>query len=653
MAKKVRKLLACALALVTCFPLAACGTGVSVYDAGTADPSAYESTTAGADQTVSDGSDPVAVDAPTGADATADDVGDAVAESEWISWLAQIWADGSAVAAPSTYVRTENPDGTLSVEISDANALAYFSHDVYANADDFVGAEVKLTADIDLRNELWIPIGFETRATDSRSGDIASGDTFIGLPHAFKGTFDGGIYETNNDVPVGSHKISGLDGAKFIDAIIEDAGELYVSINNDVKVALPHNSDPEFHYGLFGAVGNATFKNLTITDFTFDFSECDVTLNGKALIADSIGAIAGYAGGSLTIENCVAGTERRDTNGKLIKTADVRGVACAGGLVGRAYPGYHEGAWGTEFGRLLNVRNADGSKDFQKNDSGQPVDSKGNVITDPSKIVYYADDAAKQPIVFDNCTNYLNIGVDGERDKKAGILGYSYWMSKTFFDDCTNYGDMHGQDVGGVTSYTQDGGIDVRYVNCTNYGDIYSHVAARTFPANGEVGNNIGGIAGRVFTNNNAKSFVIEKCVNYGNIHGEFSGSAGGVFGRLDVNSNASVLTGDSIVEDCFNYGNVRLDNKFATKESASRTLSKCGGVFGYLRVAPGSTVSCGNSGNVICNDIDLPAEETDRAGYVGGCVGYIYNLVISNAQYTQIYMINANSNVAKKVGNQ
>ncbi len=640
MAKKVQKLLAGALALVTCLPLAACGSGVSVDGAEKFDPPAYESATGtdGSEHTVPNGvggiiTPDASATADTPVSGTAAD--DPVIDAEWIDWLAQLWADGSSVAAPDTYVRTNNADGTLSVEISDAKALAFFSHDVYANADDFIGAEVKLTADIDLQNKLWIPIGFDTRATDSvTKQDIAHGETFNGLPHSFKGTFDAGIYEANIDVPVGNHKISGLNGAKFIDAIIEDAGELYVAINNEVKVVLPHNADPEFHYGLFGSVGNATFKNLTVTDFTFDFSECDVTLNGKALIADSIGAIAGYSAGSLTVENCIAGTERRDTNGNLIRTADVRGVACAGGLVGRAYPGYHTGAWGTEFGKDLKIRLDDGSLDFQKNASGQPVDGKGNVITDPTKIVYYADSAAKQAIILDNCTNYLNLGADQDIDKKAGIVGYAYWMVATIFENCANYGDMHGTDIGGITSYTQDSGMDIRYVNCVNYGDIYQYNAGGLTTADAAC--NVGGIVGRI--NNTPNSIVIEKCVNYGDVYGGVVYAAGGVIGKLQMDGGVIKGDGNRIV-DCFNYGTVTVANQYIVSNStADSKKSRCGGVIGFLDLPKESVISFGNCGDVI------------GEGYVGGCIGSFNNMSVS---HTQVYMINANSNIAKKVGNQ
>lgn len=523
MAKKVRKLLAGALALVTCFPLAACGTGVSVYDEGTVDPSAYESTTAGADQTVSDGSDPVAVDTPTGADATADDAGDAVAESEWISWLALIWADGSAVAAPSTYVRTENPDGTLSVEISDANALAYFSHDVYANADDFVGAEVKLTADIDLRNELWIPIGMDTRDNPA-------------LDHSFRGRFDG-----NN------HKISGLNGTVFAKSIVSESDILYSKINDDVKFAIPVDGSKQFVYGLFGAVADAEIKNITVTDFTLDMT-ADGIISG--IRADCVGAVVGLASGSLTVDNCVAGTAKTEN-------VEVKKVRVAGGIVGRSY----------------NYKAKDGG-------SYAWVDAETSTVCD---------------LTVSNCTNYLNIGTETDERQKGGILGFASYCSKVSFTACINYGDIKGEYVGGITSFIQQSPVIdlVKFDKCENHGEIF---ASDRFA---------GGIIGCI--ESPKRELVLTDCVNYGNVTDMVREnlstafhSAAGIAGYVSVNlakelwSRDEALGGvgynkktDGIVtqvtvDGLYNYGTIT----GAKKPDNTSKYSYAGGIFGCLSLS-------------------------------------------------------------------
>lgn len=104
----------------------------------------------------------------------------------------------------------EEVDGTIS--IATAQDLANFAASVNQGKVSYSGKTVKLTADIDLANKIWEPIG-QTRATQ------------------FQGTFDGN-----------SHTISNL----YVDASAE-TGEHYSS-------------------GLFGWIesSSATVKNLTI-----------------------------------------------------------------------------------------------------------------------------------------------------------------------------------------------------------------------------------------------------------------------------------------------------------------------------------------------------------------------------------------------------
>ncbi len=517
---------------------------------------------------------------------------------------AQGW-DGNLVAAgwsgettaPDTY-KVENKE----VTIGDEAAFAYFANQVYRGAlEHFAGYTVTLQSDINLNNKLWIPIGFDIRKT------VDGKET---LDHSFRGIFDG-----NN------HTVKNFTAAPFLAAIAEEtisgSADLYVTIAPDKKVPLPHNGDPKFHYGLFGVTGNATIKNLTIADFAFDFTFNTVTWGDKKLIADSVAALVGYAGGSITVENCVVGNE----------TSVIKGAACAGGIVGRAYPGYYKGAIRDE-----SQPNNIGTEQIEVFGSGLKTPNSlksGNGTVQP-------DLATRQPIKMTRCKNYVTCGAEDEKEKKGGILGYSYFMSAVEFIDCENYGDMYGEYTGGVTTYTQDSQIEILYQNCANYGNMYQ-TSDQTFPASGDISKYAGGIAGRIFSSD-AASLVIENCVNYGAVVGNWVDAAGGIVGKLHVNVKQD-STAKNRVSACFNYGNVSVKNQYinGTTQTPAK-YAKAGGVFGELIVsgANGNIVlSCGNCAFV------------EGKGYVGGVIGSE-----STNSYKVEYMINAYGSV-EKVGNK
>ncbi len=439
MAKKVQKLLAGALALVTCLPLAACGSGVSVDGAEKFDPPAYESATGtdGSEHTVPNGvggiiTPDASATADTPVSGTAAD--DPVIDAEWIDWLAQLWADGSSVAAPDTYVRTNNADGTLSVEISDAKALAFFSHDVYANADDFIGAEVKLTADIDLQNKLWIPIGMATK--DNPDFD-----------HAFKGKFDGS-----------NHKITGMNGTVFAQSIINEGGTLYSEINEGVRFAIPVDGSNQFVYGLFGAVADAEIKNITVADFTLDMTAEGII---SGIRADGVGAVVGLASGSLVVDNCVAGTAKTEN-------VEVKNVRVAGGIVGRSYnykakdgDGY---SWVNAETSIICDVIVSNCTNYLNIGTETDARQKGGILGYTSYC---------RNVSFTDCINYGDM-------KGEFVGGITSFIQQTpvidlvKFDKCENHGDIFATDrfAGGIIGCIESTKRELVLTDCVNYGDV-------------------------------------------------------------------------------------------------------------------------------------------------------------------------------------
>lgn len=171
--------------------------------------------------------------------------------------------------APTGYTPAAN------VTINNKAELEAF-RDIVNGGYNYDGITVTLNADIDLAGVAWTPIGNSYRAEDA----------------AFSGTFDGG-----------NHTIKNLSNNGFSVSELK-FGTVTSSIANYV----------EANYGLFGAVNNATIKNLTVN--------ADINMipaDGK--LGDSVGAIVGFAKGNFTMENCKA-------------TGSIKAHDNVGGLVG-------------------------------------------------------------------------------------------------------------------------------------------------------------------------------------------------------------------------------------------------------------------------------------------------------------------------------
>ena len=520
---KIKKTAAALLAALTCVPLAACGTAAT--DDGAIE-NAAAATTAAVTVTQSEPS-------------VTETVRDASEASEWTTSLADAgWATPDVAGDPNDYPDTYEVDADeKTVSIGSAEALAYFAHEVYASADGFAGYTVTLECDINLNNRLWIPIGFDVRANGT-------------LPHGFKGTFNG------ND-----KTIYNFSAAEFLDAISYTTK--YIVSKDGVTVDLPLDGK-EFHYGLFGTTGNAKIQNLTIDTFNFDFKaildNSAKSTEIKSLIPDSVAGLIGFAGGSITVENCTVGNP--ETESKIICTDTT------GGVVGRVYAGYN-----------------DANKTY------------GNVGVAGS-------------IVVKKCKSYVDIGYNGEtmgkgKKKAAGVVAYVLKVSELVFEDCENHGDIYGQHIGGILSYVQDAGMKtVGFKNCVNRGDIYQW---GKYPGNNQVLHHTGGIAGRIGNSTTAEKLEITGCINYGNVMAEDCNSAGGVVGKFFM-SSANGGQGELI--KCFNYGSVSVDNANGYDVNGNEVLpSYCGGVIGEL-IASNITIGVGNIGKVA------------GGGTVNGCFG-------------------------------
>lgn len=181
------------------------------------------------------------------------------------------------------------------LEIGTYDQLVNFRNKVNAGAS-YSGMTVKLTADIDISERAWTPIGAAYR---DKEGPNAIG------PNAkvFQGTFDGQ-----------KHKITGLTNTGF------KISSVFKGSNSTTPAGYS-----EYVFGLFGSVYNATIKNIEMANVNIDLG-CD---EKEKVVGDSVGAIVGYAAGDertgVTIDSCK------------VLSGSIVGYDAVAGIIGRTY----------------------------------------------------------------------------------------------------------------------------------------------------------------------------------------------------------------------------------------------------------------------------------------------------------------------------
>lgn len=192
-----------------------------------------------------------------------------------------------AVAAESSDDSVKVTETGYVLEIGTYDQLVNFRNKVNAGAS-YSGMTVKLTADIDISERAWTPIGAAYRKDIDANAKV------------FQGTFDGQ-----------DHKITGLTNTGF------KISSVY-SGKNDTT---PHEYK-EYVFGLFGSVYNATIKNIVMANVNIDLA-CD---EKEKVVGDSVGAIVGYAAGTnVTIDSCK------------VLSGSIVGYDAVAGIIGRTY----------------------------------------------------------------------------------------------------------------------------------------------------------------------------------------------------------------------------------------------------------------------------------------------------------------------------
>lgn len=297
---------------------------------------------------------------------------------------------------------------------------------------------------------------------------------------------------------------------------------------------------------------------------------CNVTMKNSLFVGkDSVGTIAGTAGESITIRNCVA------------ESINLTKGNC-GGLVGF-------------FGGLcMESNSAKGIFIGGENVGGCVGDMSGGEVFfckflgKESEVVGTMNVGGivgnlSQSSKIHHCENYGTIGKD-QFCRVGGIIGYISRESDIW--ECKNYGELLGWCAGGIVGMgygniyscinvgskrdkagIKVGGIigdvwgDAWIANCENRADIL-------------VGSSVAGIAGVTFTDN---TIEIINCLNRGDLFGvdtsflELGTSDRKVAGILICETNDSR---DSLVVNCLNLGKIEAESNPFVLPTVSGSIS-------------------------------------------------------------------------------
>lgn len=336
--------------------------------------------------------------------------------------------------------------------------------------------EVELLADIDLGGVEWTPIG---------NAAVTNSHAITG--NAFTGVFDGKNHKVDN------FKVTiGASGANAV-------------------------------AGLFGAIDNATVKNLVIGD--------KVVLKTSSTAGFvTMGGAVGFAAAS-TLEN-ISSYARLENDGGKNSTRLV-----LGGVIGTIYSNETTSCTATQisghasFSVTNTVNTNNGANGINVGGVIGFMDGK-NVETAPTKAV--------------NCVNYVNFEVEATRT--GGVIGTM--NNYSIAEGCVNNGNISCKDV--IASNSRVAGIVsamgnyTTLKNCVNNGDI-------CFTVTGD--NSHGYAAGIVGQTNDGNNYVssIEGCATYGTIQSDRWFASEKFMGIVCASFNAKKIT----VKNCIVGGKI------------------------------------------------------------------------------------------------
>ncbi|MBO5241020.1 MAG: DUF3737 family protein [Clostridia bacterium] len=236
-------------------------------------------------------------------------------------------------------------DETTYYEVFNANGMKYLAKSVNEDGKTYVNETVKLTADIDLENEAWTPIG--------KDGDQQNGK-------AFYGTFDGNDKTISNlyiNLSTRAYQAAGLFGSIRGGTIknlkIENANVYALdetgATDNGIAVVVgcaPYGATID-NVDVTNAVVNGNRKAAIISGyFAGTIKNCDVVnaeitivpdllANGTYDNGDKVGGIVAYIN---TIEGANASNYNTEITNNTVTNAKLKAYRDIGGIIGGGYP---------------------------------------------------------------------------------------------------------------------------------------------------------------------------------------------------------------------------------------------------------------------------------------------------------------------------
>ena len=247
---------------------------------------------------------------------------------------ATIYIDGKEFVADGVAKADEN-----TYEISNLNGLKWFASRVngvlaygnYYGATSLSGKTVKLTADIDLANEAWTPIGLNSdddkkfQGTFDGQGHIISNLTVETEAGYTAAGFFGALNGTAKNFTINGATIKHIStGSATDNGIAVVAGSIYSS--GTIEGVTVKNAKVEGNRYLGGISGYTygNVKNCTVENIKLTATPDKET--GKYDNGDKVGGIAGYFACESTYE----------ISGNTVKNVTIKGYRDLGGVVGCA-----------------------------------------------------------------------------------------------------------------------------------------------------------------------------------------------------------------------------------------------------------------------------------------------------------------------------
>ncbi len=344
----------------------------------------------------------------------------------------------------------------------------------------FNGKTIKLTADLDLSNYAWTPIGTSIYDKSPETPDVKM----------FAGNFDGG-----------NHTITGLTSEGYVPAASE-------------------TTSTEYSFALFGFVYAANISNVKLADVNID-GGTRFDSDGNSVAGSGVAALIGYYyvknEKECVIENChvLSGTVKASNNmGGLIgfldsqkttpqkvnitiencsNAADVTSEAReAGGILGLLNASRDD--YTPTMAGSIAFKNCTNAGDITTLDGGGVAIAGGILGKDQNE---YSNQQLK--IIFDGCTNSGTITVHASGETHASGLGTSFYSHGTWLvaKNSSNTGDivvLNPENCGGESIYA--GGL-FAYAGVM---DVMNSTSTGSVKVGEEVGNTyVGGVSHILF----------------------------------------------------------------------------------------------------------------------------------------------------------